>query len=79
MKCYGECKFLGVSNGKNERGDYYRISLFDDSGDSMRLYCTEEVYNAGMLIPFGKECSIELSARSYNGKNFLSVEDITEK
>lgn len=78
MLCMGDCKFLGVAKGHNDKGDYFRINLFDPSGDSLRLYCAEEVYNAGMLIPFGKECTAEFNIRSFSGRNYVSVESILE-
>ena len=78
MVCSGICKFLGVSSGKNDKGEYYRAQLFDPSGEALRLYCTQDAFNSGMMIPFGKDCEVELSIRSYNGRNFVSVESIAE-
>lgn len=79
MRMVGNAKFLGVGSGKNDRGEFYRINIFDETGESLRLYCEQEVYELGMLIPFGAQIEITINARSFNGKNFMTVQSIEEK
>lgn len=79
MLAVGEGKFLGVTSGKNDRGEFFRLDLYDDQGGgALRLYCNEDSYNKGMVIPWGKVVNVSLSVRSYNGRNYVSVEDISD-
>ena len=74
-----ECKFLGVTSRKNDRGEYYTMDVYDtEQGGSCRFYCNEDAYNKGMLIPWGQEVNISLSVQSYSGKTHVSVWDISE-
>ena len=74
-----ECKFLGVTSRKNDRGDYYMMDIYDtEEGGSIRLYCNEDSYNKGMLIPWGQVVNVSLTVGSYSGRTHVSVQDISE-
>lgn len=68
-------KFLSVSHGVSQRGDYYEIALVIDS-DTQKLRCSEDVYKKSNMYSFGDDINVSVNCRNYRGDWFLRVEDV---
>lgn len=75
--CKGNFKFLGVSSGESSKGVYYNLEVHGDTG-SLRLRCNKEVYENGMLIPFGADCEVTFQFRTYQGSVLVQAVSISE-